>query len=411
MKKNKQHKNKKTEKIDLNNHKKPEKQKIAFVCQRYGLEVNGGAEAECRMYAERLVPYYDVEVITTCALDYTNWENHYPEGESRINGVTVRRFPVERTRDQKAFDKISQKVIQPEHSDETEKKWMDAQGPYSPGVMAYLNQHGMEYEAVLFMTYLYYTTFHGIQCPCKCKILIPTAHDEWPIYMRQFQTVYDAADRFIYNAPGEKRFVEKRFPSVTQKPNITVGAGVDYPKGTLPNIREKFGIDGPYLLYSGRIDESKGCKILFDYFQRYQAAHQNQLKLVLTGKAAMPVPKHKDILSLGFVSEEEKYAVMKDSFAFVLASEYESLSIVVLESMMMGRPVLVNGKSEVLKDHCTLSNAGFYFYNYEEFEAELDYLLTHQREYDIMCQNGKQYVNDNYRWDKITERIRELISL
>lgn len=41
------------------------KKKVAFVIIRYGAEVNGGAEAHCRMLAERLVPYYDVEVLTT----------------------------------------------------------------------------------------------------------------------------------------------------------------------------------------------------------------------------------------------------------------------------------------------------------------------------------------------------------
>ena len=43
--------------------------KICFVIQRYGLEVNGGAELHCRQLAEQMLSYYSrVEVITTKAL-------------------------------------------------------------------------------------------------------------------------------------------------------------------------------------------------------------------------------------------------------------------------------------------------------------------------------------------------------
>ena len=182
-----------------------------------------------------------------------------------------------------------------------------------------------------------------------------------------------------------------------------------YPAGELPSAEERFGIRGPYLCYSGRVDPSKGCETLFRFFECYQQRHERRLQLVLTGKAAMEIPKRPDIHALGFVSEDEKYAVMKDAAALVLASELESLSIVVLESMMMGRPVLVNGKCEVLKDHCTMSNAGFYFYNYEEFEAELDYLLEHPSAYAQMCENGKNYVRDRYQWDHIIRQLSGLI--
>ena len=142
-------------------------------------------------------------------------------------------------------------------------------------LIEYLEIHGMDYHTVLFMTYLYYTTFYGIQCPCKCKILIPTAHDEWMIYLRQFRKVFENSDRLIYNASAEKRFVESLFPAVIGKPFTTVGAGVDFPNGELPNVKERFGIEGNYICYCGRIDESKGCSVLFDYFARYQDQHNS----------------------------------------------------------------------------------------------------------------------------------------
>jgi len=385
------------------------KEKIAFVCQRYGLEVNGGAEAECRMYAERLVPYYEVEVLTTCALDYTTWANHYPVGETVLNGVTVRRFPVTRERDMETFNRVSQAVIDPRHTDETEAAWMDAQGPYCLPLVEYLNAHAKDYKAVLFMTYLYYTTARGIMADCQSRILIPTAHDEWPIYQRQFRDVFSKADRLIYNAPAEKEFVEKLFPATKEKPSVTVGAGVTPPKENLPEVSARFGVGSPYICYAGRIDESKGCKKLFDYFIRYKTTHAFPLKLILIGKAVMDIPKHEDIVALGFVPEEEKYAVMKEAQAFAIASDYESLSIVLLESMMMETPVLVNGACAVLRDHCIRSNAGLYFENYEEFEATLDYLLEHKDICRQMGQNGRQYVKENFQWSTIIEKIRGLI--
>ena len=64
--------------------------RLCFVIQRYGLEVNGGAELHCRWLAERLARRHEVEVFTTRALDYIEWRNHYPEGGASVNGVRVR---------------------------------------------------------------------------------------------------------------------------------------------------------------------------------------------------------------------------------------------------------------------------------------------------------------------------------
>ena len=74
--------------------------KIAIVNQRYGLEVNGGSELYTRQLAEKLTAVYEVDVITTKALDYSLWENYYEKDREVINGVNVLRFDVERLRAQ-----------------------------------------------------------------------------------------------------------------------------------------------------------------------------------------------------------------------------------------------------------------------------------------------------------------------
>ncbi|MBR2474579.1 MAG: glycosyltransferase family 4 protein [Clostridia bacterium] len=385
------------------------RKKIALVNQRYGLEVNGGSELHCRQLAEKLIDIYDVEVITTCALDYITWDNYYPEGLSEINGITVRRFKTDKSRDMKAFDSLSGKVFSAEKNDRDVESWLDEQGPYSPECVEYLRAHYADYDVVIFMTYLYYITARCLgEGGIPNAFLLPTAHDEPPIYIPYYKRVFKNAKGIIYNTTEERTFCEKMF-GIGSTPNIIAGVGVDVPdESTLFDAKARYGLDD-YIIYIGRIDESKGCGTLFKYFEEYKKRVGGDVKLVLVGKSVMDIPKRDDIIPLGFVTDEEKFSLIRDAKLLVLASEFESLSMVVLESMVYGRPVLVNGKCMVLKGHCHRSNAGLYFENYFEFEGALKYLLTHDAECERMGENGKRYVNENYRWDVIVERIKGLI--
>lgn len=384
------------------------RKRIAFVCQRYGFEVNGGAELHCRQLAERLGEFYDVDVITTCAEDYVTWANVYGAGIENINGITVRRFKVKHARDPKKFARLSAGVIGAEHSPESEERWIDAQGPYSPECVEYIKAHASEYHAVIFMTYLYYLTARGMGLGLDNAFMIPTAHDEPPIYLGHYKKVFESAKGIIYNTIEEKTFCEKMF-DVSGTPSVIAGVGVDVPdKSELFDAKERYGLKD-YIIYIGRIDASKGCEILFKYFEEYKKRRGGELKLVLCGKSVMEIPKRDDIVPMGFVSDEEKFSLINGSRCLVLASEFESLSMVVLESMAYEKPVLVNGRCMVLKGHCRKSNAGLYFENYFEFEGALDYILTHDSECAAMGVNAKKYVDENYRWNIITDKVRSLI--
>lgn len=156
-----------------------EKKRLAIVNQRYGIEVNGGSEYYTRMLAQHLAPFYDIEVITTCAKDYDTWENFYEPGECMVDGVKVRRFPVKKTRRQMGFlwlNRIRHYI--PPIGRLIEKQWVAAQGPYSPECITYLKNSTGNYDCYIFVTYLYYLTVHGIKAVNGRKILIPTAHDE-----------------------------------------------------------------------------------------------------------------------------------------------------------------------------------------------------------------------------------------
>ena len=113
--------------------------KVAVVVQRYGAEINGGAELHARYVAEHLARHVEVEVLTTCARDYISWANEYPAGASREGAVHVHRFPVSRTRDRRrTFGAWSKRVFDATHSLNDELAWLDAEGPTSPALVRHL---------------------------------------------------------------------------------------------------------------------------------------------------------------------------------------------------------------------------------------------------------------------------------
>ena len=385
------------------------KKKILFVVQRYGLEVNGGAELHCRQLAERLKDEYDVSVLTTCAIDYVTWKNEYKEGIEHINGVKVIRKKVDFERNQKKFNKISAKLNNEKDNINLGIEWQEAQGPHSSELIKYLEDHKDNYDVIIFLTYLYYTTYFGLKVAPEKSILIPTAHDEPPIYYSIFNETFNLPKAILYSTTTERDFVNKRFKNDYIESDI-VGLGVDVNENAQDiDLEKTFGIKDDYVVYIGRIDESKGCKEMFEYFLEYKKAYGSNLKLVLAGKSAMEIPRNKDIVTLGFVSEDEKVNLIRKSKLLILPSKFESLSLSTLEAMYLKVPVLLNGKCEVLKQHAILSNGGLYYENKWEFIETLDYLIKNFEITERMGENGRRYVDKYYKWDAIIKKLKEAI--
>ena len=384
--------------------------RIALVNQRYGLEVNGGSEYYTRLIAERLTDSYEVDVITTKALEYTTWEDYYEKDEEMINGVRVLRFPVAKKR-AKHFGRYNKKYLRAKkYNTETEKVWFEKQGPYCPAAVDYIRENKDRYDVFIFVTYLYYLTVTGLPEVADKAVLIPTAHEEPYIHFKTFEKLFTLPRAYIFLTDEEKALVQGLF-RCEDIPCRVMGTGVEIPcKPDAAAFRKKFGIDGDYVIYVGRIDEGKNCPAMFRYFLEYKKRRlESGLKLVLMGKQVCDIPKDKDIISLGFVSEEDKFSGISGAKCLWLPSNFESLSISVLEAMTLSVPVIVNGVCEVLKGHCIKSNGGLYYTRYFEFEGILDYIFSHEREYGIMCSNAKEYIEKNYRWDVIMNGFKEVI--
>ena len=385
------------------------KKKIAIINQRYGLEVNGGSELYSRQIAEKLIAKYDVEVLTSCAVEYVKWSNYYNEGVEQINGVTVRRFKTLHEREPKVFSALDSMMLSNPHiEEEISEQWIEHMGPYCPELVEYVDKHQDEYEAIIVVTYLYYTAVKSIVRIKNKAIFIPTAHQEPFIHFDMYKKVFGAADAYVFLTDEEKDLVHSIFHN-EDVPYEVMGVGVEVPEVVdSERFKKKYNLDN-YLIYVGRIDEGKDCPRLFKYFLEYKRRVKSDLKLVLMGKAVCDIPKSSDIISLGFVSEEDKFDGIKGAKALILPSKFESLSISVLEAMTLSVPVIVNGICDVLKGHCVKSNGGLYYKNYFEFEGCINYMMEHPEEYAIMCKNARKYVEDYFQWDDIMKKFDSII--
>jgi len=385
--------------------------RLALVVQRYGAEITGGSESLARAVAERLAADAEVVVFTTCARDYVSWANELPEGEHLEDGVEVRRFPVEQPRDLAAFNRFSDELYARPHAEEDELLWLKRQGPDVPRLVQRLERERDRYDAVLFFTYLYFPTYWGLRAAPERSILVPTAHDEPPLRLGIMQRVFAAPRAFAFCSEPEAALVRARF-DVGSRPSAVTGIGVEVSADGLDveGFRIRHDVRGAYALYAGRIDAGKGCDAMLRAFEGYRRDVGGGAELLLIGRLAMPLPRIPGVRYLGFLPEADKLAAMAGARAVLCPSPYESLSIVLLEAMALGAPVLAGSASPVLVDHCRRSNAGLFYSGDAEFAEALDLLVKHEPLRRSLGENGRRYVAASYRWDAVMARYQGLIA-
>ncbi len=382
--------------------------KLAVVVQRYGADINGGAELHARYVAERLSRHAEIEVVTTCARDYVTWRNEWPAGVERINGVPVRRFPVRHERNPLQFGRRSHHVFDHPHSLADELAWLESEGPASPAMLDHLASRAPDLDFVLLFSYRYYHAWHAARRLHAKAVLVPTAERDPAIGLAIFGPAFRDVRAVMYNSPEEQAMIHAATGN-HDVPGVVVGIGSAVPAHPAPDrFRQKFDFRRPFAIYVGRIDENKGCGELFRFFQQYAATFPRGLDLVLVGSAIMPVPQHPRIHHLGFLTDEDKFDAMAASDVLIMPSYFESLSMVALEAWALGRPVLANGRCDVLKGQCVRSGAGLYYERYEEFAETLFALESNGPLHARLGHNGRAYFERHYSWPVIERKYLDM---
>ncbi len=157
----------------------------------------------------------------------------------------------------------------------------------------------------------------------------------------------------------------------------------------ITSAKTRFGIDGPYLLFVGGLEPRKNVRMLLRAFS--QMSPEARPKLVLAGAPvhwipggpeimtsalrSLPEGVRDDVIMTGYVSEEDKVALLSGAEALVYPSVYEGFGFPVLEAMGCGTPVLTSNISslpEVAGDAALLVDP----YETSSIAAGMDMLLT-----------------------------------
>jgi glycosyltransferase involved in cell wall biosynthesis len=389
--------------------------RLLFVVQRYGHEVAGGAESHCRQFASRLAARgHRVDVLTTCAVNYVDWANHYPAGTEDLDGVTVHRLAVQKVRDDRSFAPLNHRTTAapgrvPLH---LEHQWMRAQGPYVPQIVPWLSSRAADYDVVVFFTFLYYTTWAGLPVAAAHApaVLHPTAHDEPALHLDIFRILFRHPAALACSTEEEVALLRRCFRVRQPSAVIGIGADLDQPDDGGRAFRAAYGLgERPYLVYVGRVDPHKGSVELLEFFAAYKERAPGPVALAVIGDAVRPLDEHPDVICTGFVSEALKESALSGALALVQPSYFESFSMVLTETWAHAKPVLVQGHCDVLVGQCRRSGGGIPYRGYAEFGAAVDLLQEDPGLCERLGRAGRRYVEERYAWDSVLDRYEALL--
>jgi glycosyltransferase involved in cell wall biosynthesis len=389
--------------------------RYAFVLPRYFPGLAGGAETLLFGIAQRLHARGDsVQILTTCARDNRTWENVFPEGEERIEGLPAIRFAVDpRDLDTWVPIHIAMHEGMPVGSEE-QLLWME-HSVNSRAMYQYLATEGERFDLIVLGPYLLGTTFWGGLVHPHKSILVPCLHDEGAAYQDVIASMFRQFAGCIFNAEPEMHFAESLYGTVR---GGVVGMGFEPPsEEEVATLEPYFTDDQPYILYLGRKETGKNVHRLIDYFceAKDNGLIPENVKLVVLGGGSfedLHRPKalsRADIVDLPHLSERDKQRVIRHALYLMQPSTNESFSIVLMEAWMLKTPVVVHAQCAVTRHHVMQSGGGLYCSSPEDLAGVTQYFLQSPDVRKMHGEAGYDYVVREYSWEAVMDRFDRVV--
>lgn len=387
---------------------------FSFVIPWYG-HFAGGAEVAARSFAEQLAARgCDVEVLTTCCRTPFEswWEDTLPAGVESLQGVTVRRFPVNPHGAEIVHD-LNHRMAQGHKPSAEEQRRYVRHTINSDALVAYAaaNCRGRTIIGVPYTQGLIWSLLQAL--PGEAS-LISCLHDEPQMRWVTTEEMLGHARQVFLLTEEEKSLAIRHYgPRLGRRVADwpVVGVGVELPRSFAADDRAasaqvaaRYRLPSDYVVYVGRKDRGKNVGLLVQFFQEYANSGGDSALVFLGGGDPQLVPEHPAIRDLGFLPEADKYALLTGAKALINLSDNESFSIVIMEAWLCGVPTIVSAGCEVTAAHCRKSGGGIAVADAQEFAAALR-LVGRDSQRTELGAAGRRYVRKHYAWPPVLERL------
>lgn len=380
--------------------------KLAFVTPRYGKGVLGGSESRVREEARGLAARgYEVEVLTTCALDHHTWANEWPAGPERDGDVLVRRFETVPRADPVTWAALERRIFAGATlSDSDELAWVNSRLRV-PELYFHLVESARDYDAVIFSPYLFWTTLYCVGIAPERTVLMPCLHDEPYAGLRAVRAALAGSAEVWFQSEPEHDLGHRLAPLPTHH---VIGSAVHVPERYDPDgFRERHGLERPFVLCAGRREEGKGWPQAVRGFSSAILRYGLQLDLVTIGAGDPNIPDWLEnrIIDLGYLPDEEVSNAFAAAEVYLQPSPNESFSRTIMESWLASSVVVANMKSAVVSWHCERSGGGLVYGDEIEMAECLRLVAEAPKLVTELAVRGREYVLANYTWPKTLDAM------
>jgi glycosyltransferase involved in cell wall biosynthesis len=188
------------------------------------------------------------------------------------------------------------------------------------------------------------------------------------------------------------------------------------PEEEVERVRQRYQLDGPFVLYAGNIKPHKNLERLIEAFHTLRKHGFEEVKLLIIGdevskyatlrRAVHRHKLHKHVRFFGFVPDQTLAVLYRLAGVFVFPSLYEGFGLPPLEAMASGTPVITSNVSslpEVVGDAALLIDP----YDPDALADAMRRVLTDSALREDLRQRGFARARE-FSWERSVRRVREI---